>query len=130
MPSRSTGEEAMNRRGGFGVLALLCGCVQALGISSAHAVDPSATSGLTAVDRASSAGISQWTKSYGTYVHDFDRDGDQDFLYNRHSGSAMLLYANDGSGSFSLRTTAFPLNDRHDCVWARLDQDARADFYC
>jgi FG-GAP-like repeat len=122
--------KATNRRRAIGVLAVVCGWVQTLGISSIHAVEPSATSGLTAVDRASNAGISQRTKSYGTYVRDFDRDGDQDFLYNRHAGSAMLLYANDGSGSFSLRTTAFPLNDRHDCVWARIDQDARPDFYC
>jgi hypothetical protein len=82
------------------------------------------------VDRAAGAGIAQVTKSYGTYVRDFDRDGDQDFLYNRHSGYAMLLYENDGFGSFSLRSTSFPFNDRHDCVWGRINKDARPDFYC
>jgi FG-GAP-like repeat len=89
------------------------------------------SSSLSAVDRAASSGIAQVTRSYGTYVRDFDRDGDQDFLYNRHFGFAMRLYANDGSGHFTLRSnTAFPVNDRHDCVWAPLDQNDRPDLYC
>jgi hypothetical protein len=107
-----------------GVLTLSAGMTLSLGAGAA-AID-----GLTAVDRARGAGIHQVTTSYGTYVHDFDRDGDQDFLYNRHSGYAMLLFANDGAGTFRLRRTAFPLNDRHDCVWGRIDGDGRPDFYC
>lgn len=123
-------ETVPNRRMRLRVLAGLCGVIQVVVMSAVAAADPSTGGGLTAVDRSSSAGISQNTKSYGTYVHDFDRDGDQDFLYNRHGGTAMVLYVNDGSGTFTQRTTDFPLNDRHDCVWARIDRDARPDFYC
>jgi hypothetical protein len=90
-----------------------------------------ATSALSAVDRASTAGIAQTTTSYGTYVYDFDRDGDEDFLYNRHTGSAMLFYVNDGEGHFQASSTSvFPRNDRHDCVWADLDANSLPDFYC
>jgi FG-GAP-like repeat len=110
------------------VVAALCGAVVAMPASPGAAT--AASELVRAVDRASSAGIAQVTKSYGTYVADFDRDGDQDFLYNRHGGSAMLLYANDGTGSFSLRPISFPIKDRHDCVWGRIDRDARPDFYC
>jgi hypothetical protein len=89
------------------------------------------TGGLGAVDRASDAGIAQITRSYATYVHDVDGDGDQDFLYNRHSGSRMLLYLNDGDGNFVVSPDAvFPVNDRHDCVWADLNDDHRPDTYC
>lgn len=49
------------------------------------------------VDRASQAGIAQVTRSWGTFVQDYDLDGDQDFLYNRRWGSEMVLYANDGT---------------------------------
>lgn len=89
------------------------------------------TSTLTATDRAAEAGISQITKSYGTYVADYDLDGDMDFLYNRHSGSRMILYENDGAGRFSARLSdLFPINDRHDCVWADVDRDGLPDLYC
>jgi hypothetical protein len=89
------------------------------------------TSGLSAVDRAADAGIAQITKSWGTYVHDFDGDGDDDFLFNRSYGSPMLAYANDGSGHFSVRPDmSFAVNDRHHCAWGSIDQNESADFYC
>lgn len=83
------------------------------------------------VDRAADAGIAQVTRSWGTFVHDYDVDGDQDFLYNRHGGSAMLLYANDGTGRFtSVLPGLFPINDRHDCVWGDVNLDGFPDAYC
>jgi FG-GAP-like repeat len=89
------------------------------------------TAGLRAVDRASDAGIAQITRSYGTFVHDVGVDGDQDFLYNRHSGSRMLLSLNDGDGNFVVSPdVVFPVHDRHDCVWADLNDDHRPDTYC
>lgn len=88
-------------------------------------------SGLVAIDRAADAGIAQITTSYGTYVADYDQDGDQDFLYNRHSSSEMVLYANDGSGHFTQRLSGlFPINDRHDCAWGDVDRDGQPDTYC
>ena len=94
-------------------------------------VYPGTTPTLSATDRATEAGIAQITRSYGTYVGDYDLDGDQDFLYNRHSGSEMIVYANDGAGHFVQRLPAlFPLNDRHDCVWGDVDLDGLPDTYC
>jgi FG-GAP-like repeat len=88
-------------------------------------------SALAATDRAADAGIAQLTRSYGTYVGDYDLDGDQDFLYNRHAGSEMILYANDGSGHFAQRFTGlFPINDRHDCAWGDVNRDGLPDTYC
>jgi hypothetical protein len=86
--------------------------------------------GISAIDVAQAAGIAQVTKSYGTYVHDIEGDGDQDFLYNRHGGLAMLLYVNNGDGTFRSVPATFPINDRHDCIWGRIDGDGRPDFYC
>jgi hypothetical protein len=86
---------------------------------------------LAATDRAVEAGIAQVTRSYGTYVADYDLDGDQDFLYNRHSGSEMILYANDGSAHFAQRLPGlFPINDRHDCAWGDVNGDGLPDTYC
>jgi hypothetical protein len=87
--------------------------------------------GPTGVDRANEAGIAQVTRSWGTFVHDYDLDGDQDFLYNRHGGSEMLLYANDGTGRFvRVLRGLFPLNDRHDCAWGDVNADGFPDTYC
>lgn len=86
---------------------------------------------LGAVDRAQDAGIAQVTRSYGTFVADYDLDGDEDFLYNRHGGLEMVLYANDGAGHFEQRFPGlFPLNDRHDCVWGDVNNDGLPDAYC
>ncbi len=86
---------------------------------------------LAATDRAAEAGIAQITRSYGTFVHDFDLDGDQDFLYNRHGGLEMIFFANDGSGRFTqIFPGLFPRNDRHDCVWGDVDLDGLSDAYC
>jgi hypothetical protein len=130
----------------IGIIALLSSTFTASGATSAFmgsadasgkalrsnvAYPATLSTGLSAVDRAASAGIAQVTRSYGTYVRDLDRDGDKDFLYNRHFGYPMRLYVNDGSGHFTLRTnTTFPVNDRHDCVWASLDQNDLPDLYC
>jgi enediyne biosynthesis protein E4 len=105
----------------------------AVSILNVSAATPSlaVTSGVAAVDGATGAGIAQITRSYGTYVHDIDLDGDQDFLYNRHSGSPMLLYLNDGDGHFTASSDAsFPINDRHDCAWGLLNDDGLPDMYC
>jgi hypothetical protein len=118
----------MLKRHRVATIAALVGVV--LPSSSIPASTATSAGGISAVDRASGAGIAQVSISYGTYVRDFDRDGDKDFLYNRHAGSPMRLYVNNGSGHFSLRSTAFPVNDRHDCVWAPLDKVARPDLYC
>lgn len=89
------------------------------------------TSGMAAIDRAAEAGIAQITRSYGTYVADLDGDGDHDFLYNRHSGSDMLVYDNDGTGHFVQRPPGiFPTNDRHDCSFGDVNGDGRLDAYC
>ncbi len=86
---------------------------------------------LGAADRAIAAGIAQVTRSYGTFVHDYDLDGDEDFLYNRHGGLEMLFYGNDGTGTFTpMLPGLFPRNDRHDCVWGDVDLDGLPDVYC
>lgn len=88
-------------------------------------------SDLVASDRAGEAGIAQVTRSYGTFVQDFDLDGDQDFLYNRHGGLEMIFYANDGTGRFAqIFPGLFPRNDRHDCVWGDVNLDGLPDAYC
>src|SRR5918996_6599941 len=112
----------MLKRRRVATIAALVGVV--LPSSTISASGDTSTGGISAVDRASGAGISQVSMSYGTYVRDADRDGDKDFLYNRHSGSPMRLYLNNGSGRFSLRATAFPGNHRPDCVWAPPEKGA------
>lgn len=109
--------------------------VKAKSGSASYALDVSypgaSTSDLVAVDRADEAGIAQITRSYGTYVADLDGDGDHDFWYNRHSGSEMLVYDNDGSGHFLARAPGlFPVNDRHDCSFADVDRNGSLDAYC
>jgi FG-GAP-like repeat len=76
------------------------------------------------------AGIFEVNHTYGAYAQDFDSDGRQDVLINRHYGGRLLLYHNDG-GTFSpVNRGPFKLRDPHDCDWADVDQDGLPDFYC
>ena len=98
-------------------------------VVTAHAQSGLPDAGL--VNVAGRAGIAETTVAYHVSVADYDRDGREDFLFNRRWKVAMRLYRNAGSGRFveDVRTN-FGIADRLDCEWGDPNVDSRPDLYC
>jgi len=83
------------------------------------------------VNVAGPAGIAETTVAYHVSVRDYDRDGREDFLFNRRWKVPMRLYRNAGGGRFTEdRRTDFGIADRLDCEWGDPNVDGRPDLYC
>jgi hypothetical protein len=86
--------------------------------------------GVEAVNKAEEAGLSEFTRTYGAIVTDFDNDGLKDIFLGRH-GSAPRLYLDDGNGHFSESNEgAWNQRDRHGCDAADVNGDGLKDIYC
>lgn len=83
-----------------------------------------------AVDMAVTAGISEFTRTYGAVVADFDNNGAPDIFLGRHL-DAPRLYINDNNGHFTETNEGnFVGKDRHECAAADVNQDGLMDIFC
>ena len=89
----------------------------------------STTRATTAVDEASSAGISEITKSYGAAVGDVNGDGWPDLFLGRHGGLGRLC-RNDQGHFTEIDAGTFVGSDRHGCAWLDWNQDGLQDLVC
>lgn len=84
-----------------------------------------------AVEVSREAGIREVNHTYGAYVTDFDEDGSDDLLVNRHYGGSSRLYLNDAMGAFTETIPGtFGRRDRGDCDFADVNLDGLVDVYC
>ena len=63
-------------------------------------------------------------------VADFNQDGWDDILINRHYRDPLQLMLNNGDGTFSELAASFAVIDRHGCATADVDLDGALDLYC
>jgi FG-GAP-like repeat len=91
----------------------------------------SSSSGLTADDIASEAGIAQTTRTHGeNCVFDYNRDGILDLFLSNHDEAPWQLYQGLPDGKFAETNRGnFPLRDRHGCATADFNGDGRPDIY-
>jgi FG-GAP-like repeat len=89
------------------------------------------SSGLTARDLASSAGIARTTHTHGeNCVFDYNGDGIEDLFLSNHSDAPWQLYRGLPNGKFvETNVGTFPLRDRHGCATADFNGDGRPDIY-
>jgi enediyne biosynthesis protein E4 len=81
------------------------------------------------------AGIHEITHTYGALVFDYDEDGWDDVLINRHYEAFPRLYRNRGGTFTDITDRAIPetermLHDPHGCAAADVDVDGLVDVYC
>ncbi len=68
--------------------------------------------------------------SYGAAFPDLDGDGDPDFYANLHWAGPGEVWRNDGAPFTRIQPEPFPGSpDRHDILWADLDNDGSPDAY-
>jgi FG-GAP-like repeat len=91
----------------------------------------SSSSGLTADDIASEAGIARTTRTHGeNCVFDYNRDGILDLFLSNHDEAPWQLYQGLPDGKFAETNRGnFPLRDRHGCATADFNGDGRPDIY-
>ena len=90
----------------------------------------------TVVDVTSRAGLKETNESFSANPFDFDADGDKDVLVVYHDQGGKL-WRNDRGAFTRVARSAFPATnesdipiDRHDCAWADVNRDRRADVFC
>lgn len=89
-----------------------------------------ATTPVVAADKASAAGISELTRSFGAVILDANGDGWQDIFLGRHQNPGRL-YLNGRNATFSeIDAGTFVHHDRHGCDQADVNRDGRADVLC
>ena len=84
------------------------------------------------VEQASVYGIADGdSMSYGASFADIDGDNDPDFYVNNHWKGPASFFLNDGAGSFLDDSGRFGSGngDRHDQLWADLNNDGLPDQY-
>src|SRR6476646_2300001 len=101
---------------------------------AAVAIIPPASASPTqgpATDAAAAAGISQITQSIGATVGDINGDGLPDMVLNRTCVASARVYINTGAGGFrEIDANSFPVDDRHGCAMADVNEDGLQDIYC
>jgi hypothetical protein len=81
------------------------------------------------------AGIHEITHTHGALVFDYDEDGWDDVLINRHYEAFPRFYRNDEGTFTDVTDEAIPetermLHDPHGCAAADVDVDGLVDVYC
>ena len=85
---------------------------------------------VSAVNKATDAGISENTETYGAIIADFNNDTEPDIFLGRHTAVARL-YENAGNGHFQeTNQGTFPRTDRHGCDAADVNRDGLKDIFC
>jgi hypothetical protein len=103
---------------------------------AARGVTTSERLGIKATDVSEEAGIYEYTRTYGSLALDFDDDGWDDLLVNRHYFAYLRLYRNNHDGTFADVTgNAIPqsqknIRDPHGCAAADINRDDRLDIFC
>lgn len=128
-PMQGTIEHNSSRRAP--ARAGLVGAAIAVAGLLAPAAAAAASAAPEATDVSREAGIYEVNHTMGAYVADYDGDGWDDLLVNRHYGDSSRLYLNDAKGGFT-ETLAGTLRrrDRGDCDFADVNGDGRIDLYC
>jgi hypothetical protein len=85
-------------------------------------------------DVTSESGIAGSSHTYGATVADWDDDGWDDVLLNRHYDAFPQLFLNDGGEFENAYESAFPSRpprrDYHGCAAADVDANGHLDLYC
>ena len=94
-----------------------------------------AGAGSEAVEVSVEAGIHEISHTRGALVVDYDEDGWDDVLINRHYEAFPRLYRNDAGAFTDVTDAAIPgsermLEDPHGCAAADVDLDGLIDIYC
>lgn len=91
-----------------------------------------ASAGVRAFDATAKAGLRANIHSWGGAAADFNADGWEDVLINRHWQAPTRLYRNDEGRFRRVPKGDFPAGrrDRHDCDFADVNVDRRLDLYC
>jgi FG-GAP-like repeat len=103
---------------------------------AARDVTTSERLGIKATDVSEEAGIYEYSRTYGSLALDFNDDGWDDLLVNRHYFAYLRLYRNERNGTFADVTgIAIPqsqknIRDPHGCAADDVNQDGRLDIFC
>ena len=88
------------------------------------------TPDLTFVDVSSEHHVGQWTRTFGSYWADYDRDGDDDFFLGRHQFAGWFMEKKRRLFSRRSHEELNKFMDRHGCGWGQATRDRRPDLYC
>ncbi|HSI79810.1 MAG TPA: VCBS repeat-containing protein [Solirubrobacterales bacterium] len=92
--------------------------------------------GIRALELGAEAGLQEYTRTHGALALDFDDDGDEDVLVNRHYFAPLRLYRNNGDGTFAdvtgelIPRSERDIRDPHGCAAADVNRNGRLDIYC
>lgn len=92
--------------------------------------------GIRALELSAEAGIQEFSRTHGALALDFDGDGNEDLIVNRHYFAPLRFYRNNGDGSFAdvtgevLPRSERDIRDPHGCAAADVNQSGRLDIYC
>jgi FG-GAP-like repeat len=107
-----------------------------LGVAAALAADARAGAPIEveALDRSDASGIADVSHTYGATVADWNDDGWDDLLLNKHYDAFPQLHLNDESIFENAYESAFPTTpprrDYHGCAAADVDLNGFLDVYC
>jgi FG-GAP-like repeat len=107
-----------------------------LGVAVGLAADANAGPALDVEARnvSGSVGIADFSHTYGATVADWNDDGWEDVLLNKHYDSFPRLMVNEGGRFADLTDDAFPMHpnrrDYHGCAVADVDLNDELDLYC
>jgi hypothetical protein len=76
--------------------------------------------------------VAELTKTFGASMGDFNGDGALDLFFSNRKGQLNTLYANDGSGGFTLAASQHPAQDGGDSyhgTWGDIEGDGDMDLF-